>query len=122
MKLTTRNIAAFLLIITGSMALGSMYSGYINHPAIAVTPENVILTLMMILFIFSGFYSYNYLTLGQGNLNLALGLNVLLFLLTAFAFTQGYNPNTQKWFSVHEVLNLILTLILSIQLLRLRLA
>ncbi|MDW8274725.1 MAG: hypothetical protein RMJ53_10895, partial [Chitinophagales bacterium] len=111
-----KNIAAFLLIITGSMALGSMYSGYINNPAIPVTSDNVILTLMMGLFIFSGYYSYNYLTNGKGKILIALFLNLFLFLLTTFAFTQGYNIQTQKWFSVHEILNLILTLVLTIQL------
>ncbi|MCS6934544.1 MAG: hypothetical protein NZM35_05265 [Chitinophagales bacterium] len=120
MPLSFRNIFAFLLLITGSMALGSMYSGYINHPQVPVTAENAVLTLMMTLFIFSGFYTYNFLTRGKGRWIIALALNVLLFVLTALSFTQGYNTATQRWFSVHEVLNLMLTFILSVQLILIR--
>jgi hypothetical protein len=107
-------------MLSGAMAFGSLYSGYLNHPDIPIETGFIALTLSTLLYIFTGYYSFNYLAFAKGKLNIALVLNFVLLLLTSMAFSQGYNTSTQKWFSMHEVLNLILPMILTIQLSKIR--
>ncbi|MCX8020158.1 MAG: hypothetical protein N2747_06660 [Chitinophagaceae bacterium] len=108
------HIPAFLLMLSGAMAFGSMYSMYLNNPKIKRSAVNITLTLLMCLFVFCGFYSYQLITFGKGSRLIAFTFNALLFVLTAFSFLKGYDKENQRWFSLHEILNLLLTFILTL--------
>jgi ABC-type transport system involved in cytochrome c biogenesis permease subunit len=110
-KLTWLNFPAFILMLAGAMAFGSLYSALLNKVGKDIEISGVLICLVMLIFIYAGYYSYNYLTFNKGNKIIALVMVVAVAALCILSFIGGKSSD-QKWFALHEILNLVSSIVL----------
>ena len=106
MRFPTKSISAFVLMLAGSMGFGSLYSALLNTVGVEILGIFYVLVLMPVIFIFVGFYGYNYLAYGKGSHRVALILAIIAALLAAASMLSG-KAEQQKFFALHEILNLV---------------
>ena len=112
-KLSLKNFSAFVLMLSGAMAFGSLYTALLNKVGKDLTVMNMIICALMLVFIFVGAYCYRYLSFGKGNKIVALILVSIVAILNILSMSGGYSSD-QKWFAAHEILNLVSSIVLVI--------
>ena len=106
MNFSCKSVPSFVLLIAGSMGFGSLYSALLNTVGREIIPVFFVLMLLPMLLMFAGFYSYNYIAYGKGKKWVAFVL-VLLAALAATGSMAGGKADSQVWFALHEVLNVL---------------
>ncbi len=115
MRFPSKSISGFVLMLAGAMGFGSLYSALLNTIGLEIQGIFFVLVLMPVIFMYVGYYGYNHLAYGTGSQRTAMILAIIAAILATLSMASG-KADQQRWFALHEILNLVSAWVLAITL------